>query len=127
VSGPPITDELLAKARALRAEGLSWYATAKHLGFDTAEPIRSHLDPVFAQRRRTRAKQSKRRTITAVSSKVSIEAFGRAYLKEAGAPEPRLRRVLVQRGVGSSEVASLGDPGPGRSALDQRRHQGAPS
>lgn len=101
-----IAADVLARARQLRAVGTSWANIGAGLGYHE-NTIRERLDPDFAAARR---------------------------LRYSGPPvfihgsEPRLSPAEIARALAtvpldtrSIQARFLGDPLPGRSALDRRR------
>lgn len=141
--GPLITAETVSAGRHLRMKGLSWHTVAKRLGV-SYDGIRNHLDPDWkANRNRIKAAWQNRyrvrtgRHAPGGSKPLTLEIYG---VSSAGEPDHRPPPyVIAERDARLSrprtfQVDFLGDPEPGRSALDHRnagsRHgeaqQGAP-
>jgi hypothetical protein len=107
-----ITSEMLAQAKMLREQGLTWQAIAQELGPSLSwQRIRYRLDPTYRAGKFYKSRQARE------------SDFSDAYLKEAmGSPAARTRKVVTERFCpGPSEPTDLlGDPPSGRSALDRR-------
>lgn len=104
------------KARALRLSGLSWSDVAEAIGRNT-DTVRIALDPAFAQRRREadRKRAAKRREAERVVNGVHTDGYR--------APDPATTaRALAAIPTDTRSMFSrfMGDPLPGRSALDRR-------
>ena len=102
-----IAADVLAGARKLRAAGTSWASIGAHLGYHE-HTIRKRLDPDFAEARRVRYASP------APCMQTMEPRLTPAEAERALATVPPDTRTLQAR--------FLGDPLPGRSALD-RRHR----
>lgn len=99
------TDEQLQLARELRAAGMGWGSIGRRLGCGE-DTIHERIDPGFRERPRGQ-RNSGPRTFIPV---------------ERRPPKPEVMRALasVPRDTRSRVARWMGDPLPGRSALDQR-------
>lgn len=93
------------RARELRAEGLSWSNIGARLGLHE-DTMRRRIDPGFKERR------------TGPRVRAFIRAGGERHVTQAEA-ETALARVPTDTRSMSARV--MGDPLPGRSALDKMR------
>jgi hypothetical protein len=107
-----ITSEMLAQAKMLREQGLTWQAIARELGPSLSwQRIRYRLDPTYRAGKFYKSRQARE------------SDFSDAYLKEAMcSPAARTRKVVTERFCPgpSGPTDLLGDPPSGRSALDRR-------
>ena len=117
----PVTPRLIEQAKILRANHLSWRSIAMRL--DVSEwHIHCAVEPAFREFRRNRVRNPPKDKRETVNSAVGHEVRSRTHqppaevLREAEeALELRLKR--------SPTDELLGDPLPGRSALDQRQRK----
>jgi hypothetical protein len=115
----PVTPNLIEKAKLLRANHLSWRSIAMRL--DVSEwHIHCAVEPQFREFRRNRVRNPPKDKRVTVNSAVGHEVRFRNHqppaevLRDAEeAHELRMRR--------SPTDELLGDPLPGRSALDQKQ------
>lgn len=98
------TDDEIEQAKRLRREGYGWRRVAIALGCNEVT-IRDKLDPIFHLRRSELAKGSK--SLIRVEPLASREDAART----ARNIQPDTRSLLAR---------FMGDPPPGRSALDQK-------
>ena len=101
-----IAADVLARARKLRAAGKSWADIGAHFGYHE-NTIRKRLDPDFADSRRLRY------TAPALCMRAMEPRLTPAEAERALATVPLDTRTIQAR--------FLGDPLPGRSALDRQR------
>lgn len=101
-----IPPEVFETVRSLRAEGVSWDKAARVVGFDR-DVLRYRLDPKYAERQRGKY-SGPPSTLRAAAYRPSSEELA-ALLSR------------VPRDTRSMQAKWLGDPLPGRSALDQKR------
>jgi hypothetical protein len=100
-----LTPEQMARAKALLAEGKTWGVIAKLVG-STYFTVRCELDPSYRSRRAAQIREARARKPPSTKA-VTLEEAQRAI-----AAIPDDTRALTAR--------LLGDPLPGRSALDRR-------
>jgi hypothetical protein len=102
-----VPDEVLQRGRDLRAAGASWNAVGRGTGYPP-ETIRLRLDEEFAERQRARS------------------GGGRSYIRKTyfvTKAQIAEMKAAIPRDTRSLQAKWMGDPLPGRSALDQRQAQ----
>lgn len=104
-----ISDEILERARIMRAAGRSWNAIGRECGFD-GDVIRWRIDPDFVARHKAMH--------GGPVSMIVHQRFSHADI------EVILRKVPPD--TRSMQARFFGDPLPGRSALDKRNAQSRP-
>ena len=102
-----IAAEVIARARELRAAGTSWAKIGERLGYHE-NTIRKRLAPEFAARKRFRHTRPARLILAAGEPRITPEEAARAI-------------ATIPLDTRSIQARFLGDPLPGRSALDRRR------
>ena len=106
-----IPEEALDTARVMRGMGIAWGRIARTVGFGE-ERIRRILDPAFAARRAAGIRQARH-----------MRAFRGEHQSRLSAAEARAAIEAVPPDTRSTTSRLLGDPLPGRSALDRRTYQ----
>lgn len=109
-AGRPKFDVDLAR-EILQQDGQTWSSVARHFNVSW-ETLRRQLDPEWAEKRRQAINANRR----AEGSNPSGHAARRRRNIEP--PEKVIHRIVDTR---SPTSKLLGDPPPGRSALDQKR------
>lgn len=111
-----MTPEQITKARALRNNGYGWTDIGTAVG-STYYNVRRVLDPEWAQKRRDGINSLRRRERGPQKSSSCGQVRGAI---EAHNPhfDPRRDGVIEPKTINQ---ALLGDPLPGRSALDRKR------
>jgi hypothetical protein len=126
-----LTPNLLEKAKALRAEGIGWHRITKQLGV-SEYVLRCALEPEYRQYKlglntRQRAQIAARMVVVKRPRPVSHTAQPEARYGPAKPPADVLaaRDLALELRLRPRSVTAqpLGDPLPGRSALDQRRQK----
>jgi hypothetical protein len=102
-----VTQEALDKAAAMRARGISWGRIARVVGFGE-ERVRRILDPGFAVRRAAGIRQAR----------FTRGARGEPHRRLTDA-EARQALATIPADTRSISAKIMGDPLPGRSALDK--------
>lgn len=127
--GPLISFATILDGRQLRNSGLSWHTVAKRLGV-SYDGIRNHLDPDWKERRRPLKAKWRRdhyqptgRKPPGGSTARTLDVYGVSLAEEP--PHRPPPHVVAERDARLSrprtfQVDFLGDPEPGRSALDHR-------
>lgn len=108
-------EQIAGQARRLRSLGMSWLAIGRELGVSD-EVARRAADPEYAERRREANKLRKQRMRAPRKNRV-IE------YRPPGEDAERVLRDALWRVMADTRTPfqrALGDPPPGRSALDQR-------
>lgn len=114
----PVTQEQVAHALELRAGGMHWEAVGNAMGL-TPNRIRYASDPEWAKMRRERTAERKR-------VENAVLAGYPPHFADRRIPTEEIDAVLatIPRDTRSLQARLMGDPLPGRSALDRRA--GAP-
>ena len=132
-----LTPLMIEQAKALRAEGYGWLAIGKKLQV-SEYVIRCELEPEFHQYRIAQARQARRyppdrkpeppvlkKRLRRIRPDDRINKTGHAVFGNRVVPDDvwREREVFLERMLQPRELTAelLGDPGPGRSALDKRQ------
>jgi hypothetical protein len=115
----PVTPNVIERAKEMRANNVSWNQIAKTLDV-SAFLVRAATEPDFRNYRRERQRRHLQRERPHINHAVHHEVRGTRFppaevLREA----ERARELRLQPRSLTAEL--LGDPLPGRSALDQRR------
>jgi len=109
----------LDAARRMRAKGAAWTAIGKRFGFG-GEYVKRRVDPEYAEHRRTSIRESRR---------IRRQVLGLPPVKAgrpSGIPSPETRRdaerilSTLPPDTRTPIQKLMGDPPPGRSALEQR-------
>lgn len=107
-----LSDEELALARSLRAQGISWNKIGVRLGVP-GDVVRWRVDPDYVAAHRSAHGAGER-----IVHNYSYRLSERAALAAVSS---------VPRDTRSTTARAMGDPLPGRSALDKKRaKQGSP-
>jgi hypothetical protein len=111
---PKYGPETVARAKALRDEGVKWETIAKKLGVG-ADGLRRRLDPAY------RAKRNQQNAVVRTQRSLGL----RNMYRTAHLPADEMARILATVPVDTRGRMArvMGDPLPGRSALDQKRAQ----
>jgi hypothetical protein len=112
---PEISDETWERAKKLRLDGASWERVARYVGAGV-ERTRYRIDPAWVEKRRDRFRgrpEGKPRKYTLSAGRL-----------ESWMPPEQYAQLLatIPHDQRSFTARLLGDPLPGRSALDQRGH-----
>lgn len=115
--GKPLSDTQTERARRYRREGMPWSTIGARLGV-SPERLRYWIDPGYAEHRRKRTNANRRRAYWAeprqFGARVSAGHVSPQDLASAVANVPVDTRSRMAR--------FMGDPLPGRSALDAKRN-----
>lgn len=111
-----LTDEHIASARKLRAEGMPWYRIGKALGLSEMT-VRCALDPAYAAMLLERRRINRRKN---GASKPITQVEGISSTREAARRDALARLAEIPADTRSLTAFICGDPLPGRSAWDRR-------
>lgn len=115
-----MTEDQIAECRRMRDAGMNWNAMAKAIGCDPLT-VRRALDEGWAVRRRQKVNEARRqRTKEKPSLRKIIDRDTYTISAKTRADAERLMRQ-IPHDTRSLTGRMLGDPIPGRSALDMRR------
>ncbi len=114
MSADVFTSQVLRRALELKEQGMSWSRISARLGVSD-EGLKRRLVPGFAARRQQMIREAR-----------EYRALGRSPNKPRHVPEAEALAVLRSVPVDNRSIMSrlMGDPLPGRSALDKKRAKG---
>lgn len=113
-----ISDEQLKKAKAMIADGKSWTEIGNEFGF-SRDTIRRRLDPVWREERAASIRSARSKRVGCNERGPQLQHRTRTQIRRDA--ERRLEEIPDD--TRSLTGRLLGDPIPGRSALD-KRHAG---
>jgi hypothetical protein len=111
-----MTPDQISAARALRQQGHGWTDIGKAVGVNYYR-VRRLLDPEWAQRRRDGINSLRRRERLVQTGSARGQVW-ESYLPRNPTFDPRRDGVVEPQNINQ---LILGDPLPGRSALDAKR------